>query len=1275
MNKIHPPLHSLLIVLSVIFSGTAYGDQTIGVDVNYYGGNCRICDNQTYACSNGHGAWNNGQRTFTDPVGSANYVTQVEFHANGVFGCSGPTSTIEARLNTWLFDTKAASGQCACGSCDSTIGFVSPTYNAGIPGYVYDGNNTVFMRVASGLTCIARVRVVLHFVPRPSICFRDNDGDGYGDPNMSSLRTACDSGWVTNRADCDDSRSNVKPGQAEVCGDNIDNDCNTQIDENKLTFFLDNDGDTFGTTPALLCAVTGNYRATRNGDCNDGAALVYPGRTEVCNGIDDNCDSQVDEGVLRTFYFDRDADGFGTTASLLACNPTGSYSSSRNSDCDDTQNDTYPGAFEVCDNRDNDCDDSTDELINRSCSTKCGNGFEVCQAGNWINCSARRPIVEVCDGADNDCDGTTDESLTQVCPSPCGSGVRTCNFGQWTACDAEQPQAEVCDGLDNDCDGAIDDGASCGCRAAPTPSAIRGTLEWAWTGSLLIPAARGVSMTPIVANLTDDNGDGRINQQDLPEVLVATLDGGARSGGFLRAISGVNGNSRWTYTGRRVAGGSSPAVGDLDGDRIPEILAYAWRDASRGAPQDIGLIALDNLGRVKWTNADVNRNGQGESGSPAIADIDPTSPGAEIATCFWLISATGQTLWDVMPVGYNYRGACSPAVADLDGDGDMEIAIGARAFHHDGTLAWNNAILQAAWNGRLDAAPAVADLDGDGRPEVVVVRQSVDILDGATGQLKASAAIPGGGNGGAASLADLNGDGRPEIVVAGSSALSALTLTAPSGVPVLSTLWSSTIQDFSSGTTSASIFDLNGDGNPEVVHNDENRLRIFNGRTGAVLWQEVNWSGTEVEFPVIADIDNDNHAEIIVGRNIIDNHHNDPGTYDGSALEGLRVYGDLFNQWIGARTIFNQYSYHVTNVTNAALIPSPETPHWTHPETNAFRNNIFNPTTLNVAPDLTVTLLGSPVQGPRAGSYPNTQIPYCPAYTRYLARVCNNGDAPVAPGLEVGLFLGSSPNGALVAVTQTAQRLDTTSPGNCTNVMLEWNSDRSGNNALYVAVDPDNLVSECVETNNNTNGGALTLAAQAAEVCDGVDNDCNARLDDDPQGNTLTRACQGACGSGQETCDNGAWQSCTARLPSPEACDGRDNDCDGIVDEVRDACGDAHDRCECEGNVCACVAVQTVPSDCFYGCPLGTLCSAGGHCVPFCQDDNQCPLGQRCSGDEVCVQDDDIALGHFTDDGLDGAPTETIMGACSTSPARRAPWAPLSLLVLFGLLLARRRSP
>jgi hypothetical protein len=268
------------------------------------------------------------------------------------------------------------------------------------------------------------------FPGAPEIC-NDEDDDCDGAPGPGELDTDGD-GYMVCESDCDDLEPAANPGETEIC-DTLDNNCDGSVDEG----FPDTDGD-------------GDLDCVDNDDDGDGSLdgddcepldwEVFPGNTEVCNLIDDDCDGNVDN-------VDGDGDGYTVCAD----------------DCDDTDPAINPGETEICDTLDNNCDGSVDEGFPDTDGDGDLDCFDNDDDGDGSldgdDCEPTDPsifpdAIEECNLIDDNCDGDVDD----VDADGDGAVTDACVGGD--DCDDSDPfinpsEPEVCDTLDNNCDGAF----------------------------------------------------------------------------------------------------------------------------------------------------------------------------------------------------------------------------------------------------------------------------------------------------------------------------------------------------------------------------------------------------------------------------------------------------------------------------------------------------------------------------------------------------------------------------------------------------------------------------------------------------------------------------------------------------------------------------------------------------------------------------------------------------------------------------------------------------
>jgi Putative metal-binding motif len=344
---------------------------------------------------------------------------------NGIETCNGKDDDCNGIVDDGIADiiTSCGVGECAAnGSSVCTDGEMVDSCTAGAPG----------TEVCDGL---------------------DNNCNGVIDDGIADIITSCGVGEcaangssVCTDGEMVDSCTAGAPG-TEVC-DGLDNNCDGIID--------DGIADIITSCGVGECAATGSSVCT-GGEMVDSCTAGAPG-TEVCDGLDNNCDGVVDDGIADII----------TSCGVGECAATGS-SVCTDGEMIDSCTAGTPGT-EVCDGLDNNCDGVVDDAI-ADIITSCGvgeciaAGSSVCTDGEMVDsCTAGLPSTETCDGVDNNCNGVVDDGIADI-PTTCGEGECTaagtsvCTDGIMVdSCSSGTPGVETCDGLDNNCDGAIDDG-------------------------------------------------------------------------------------------------------------------------------------------------------------------------------------------------------------------------------------------------------------------------------------------------------------------------------------------------------------------------------------------------------------------------------------------------------------------------------------------------------------------------------------------------------------------------------------------------------------------------------------------------------------------------------------------------------------------------------------------------------------------------------------------------------------------------------------------------
>jgi hypothetical protein len=649
--------------------------------------------------------------------------------------------------------------------------------------------------------------------------------------------------------------------------------------------------------------------------------------------------------------------------------------------------------------------------------------------------------------------------------------------------------------------------------------------------------------TPLVIDFNFDHHVNPDNPTVKPSIVLVTYDGSDGACGLGPTGAGDNYGIIRVLDGRtcqqqkliatHVNGATTPAVGDLDGDKRPEIVAISATG---------GLVAFrydDVTGEfvALWTSHDAANAphsplaGLCEWTGLSLADLDDDGRPEAIVEGY-VYDSTGKLLdaaaGDLAAAGAHGTGQF-PVIADVDRDGIPELVSARRLLRWIApqsrwdvarTYSYDNGYVAVADFGTVTGATLNrAAFDGIG--EIVVIQAgqaSIISLDGTV--VFGPVALPGSTGGGPPTIGDFDHDGRPELAAAGSDSYNVFDPDCVAGgtvehCPTLTTtgiLWTSQSQDHSSNITGSSLFDFEGDGNAEAVYADECYVRIYDGRTGDVLFSQPRSSCTWNENPIVADVAGSFRSMLIVPSNencavvcptvdpvfkglrctaptdcpntvacdagfcrcSADAECNTTAMGGGFVCRaapagvpgagqtcqaahsgkrtGVRVFGDVLDRWVASRPLWNQHAYSVTNIEDDGVIPrtSVAKRNWEQPGLNNFRMNVQGALAPDLAPDATA-------QASITAS--------CGGGGVVLATtVCNRGTAPIGDGAPVSFYQGP----ALLCTAKTTVAL---APGTCAAVTCTWAGTPTGTTlTITVSADDDGTgqggASECNEKNN-----------------------------------------------------------------------------------------------------------------------------------------------------------------------------------------------------------------
>lgn len=608
------------------------------------------------------------------------------------------------------------------------------------------------------------------------------------------------------------------------------------------------------------------------------------------------------------------------------------------------------------------------------------------------------PPEEECNGVDDDGDGEVDEGF----PDDNANGRADCLDGTCPALDLGTPGNVS---IPEECSGTTSS------TVEVTDSPWDPVIQWQFNGPSASPSTNQAWVQPVIGNLDDDNGDGVVDEDDVPEVVLSMWGGTD----YIVAIDGATGTEKWSY--RNGSSRGNLAIADVDADGEPEVI---------GASTSGYTIAIDGAGTLEWTSTEM-ATALGYY-MITVADLDEDGEPEVINNNIVMAGSDGTTLWEMTADRTNCPYTIA-GVGDVDqADGDQEVLWCGKLYDSDGDELWDS-----GQRGNYGMWPVLLQADADDEAEIGWAGQAWSLWedDGTniyTVNYSSSQKHPGPPCAG-----DFDGDDIAEVAF---PSYQNFVMYELDGTEV----WSVPMDD-TSGLAGCSGYDVNGDGPLEILFADQSTFKIFDGATGATLYTYSNHrSGTIFEYPSVADIDADGHAEIVFVSN----------SY-GSGGAGVTALEHSGSGWPAAGTTWNVHDFAITNINPDGSVPREPEASWLKYNVYRARVAVDDPST----PDLLVSITDVCV----------LDCDYGPA--AIAVQVTNQGGADVEAGTPVAIY-GKDATGErlLTTVSLPAIAAGTRIDGIEVPLAVEQIPERG----FRAVVDDDGTgasdLNECDETNN-----------------------------------------------------------------------------------------------------------------------------------------------------------------------------------------------------------------